>query len=244
MQLKQASLLIVDDEPVLRATYAEWFKSWIAETLAAGNGLEALEVLAARKIDLIITDVRMPVMDGISLLKKIRERGLHRPGIVFTTGLADIEAREIYDLGADALLEKPVERNDLIQAAERSLVEREELWRTPLELNGCPKLTERFESLTAAVREHRIAFGRGGLCIETEQALAVGPLNLELNFRSDRFILSGQGVVRWMAQQENQMGIEFLYLAEESRDRVVQLTECCRSFIPRGTGTGVLKVAP
>src|ERR1035437_2384057 len=236
MQLKEASILVVDDEPVLLEIMGEWFKRVAGQVFCAGDGVQALQVLATNKIDLIITDVRMPVMDGISLLKKIKANGLHTPSVIFITGFSDLEPREVYDLGAEALVEKPIERDDLINAVRRSLSERNELWQIPLDLAAQPKLTCSFQSLAAALQEHRIAFGRGGFCIETEQFLVEGPVNIELNFKADQYMLLGQGVVRWLAHEEGQIGIELTYVAEQSLARAIQLTDRSVSFIPRITG--------
>ena len=236
MQLKEASILVVDDEPVLLDIMGEWFKPFVGQVFCAGDGLQALQALATNKIDLIITDVRMPVMDGISLVKKVKASALHTPSVILITGFSDIEVREAYDLGAEALLEKPIERDDLINAVKRSLAERNDLWQTSFDLAAYPILTGSFASLDAALREHRIAFGRGGFCIETEQFLADGPVNIELSFKADQYMLSGQGIVRWLAHQESLMGIELTCVAEASRARVVELTERSAAFIPRTTG--------
>ncbi len=236
MQLKEASILVVDDEPVLLEILSAWVQRLAGHVFTAGNGAQALEVMAANKIDLIVTDIRMPVMDGISLLKKVKAGRSHTPSVILATGFSDIEAREAYDLGAEALLEKPMERDDLIGAIKRSLTEREDLWRTSLDLAAYPILTGRLEGLATALQEHRIAFGRGGLCIETEQFLVMGPVNIELDCKADQYVLSAQGVVRWLAYEENQVGIEFTYVAEQSRARVVQLTSNAVCFIPCTTG--------
>ena len=62
-----------------------------------------------------------------------------------------------------------------------------------------------------------------------------GPLNIELDFNADGFVLRGQGVIRWLANQEDQMGVELTYVTDKSRARAVQLTERASSFIPRTT---------
>ena len=232
MQLKEASILVVDDEPVLLEILSAWFQRLAGRVFSAAQGAEALQILDSSKIDLIVTDVRMPVMDGIALLKKVKANGLQTPHVVLITGFSDIDEREAYDLGAEALLEKPIERDDLIHAVKKSLTERNDLWRMPLELGACPVLTGSFESLNVALQEQKITFGRGGFGIETNQLLAEGPVEIELNFRSDHFRLLGQGIVRWLALPEARAGIEFTYVAEQSRGRVIQLTDQSVAFIP------------
>jgi CheY-like chemotaxis protein len=237
MQLKDASILVVDDEPLLRKLVGERFESIARHLFFAGNGLQALQVLAKNRIDLIIADVRMPVMDGISLLKEVTAKPGYTSHVILITGFADIEAREAYDLGAEAFLEKPFGFDDLINAAKRSVAERDELWQTPLDLAAHPTLAGSFASLTLALQEHRIAFGRGGFCVETKQSVVEGPVNIKLDFKADEYVLSGQGIVRWLEHQGNQVGVELTYVAKESRERVLQLTARSVSFIPNAEQT-------
>jgi CheY-like chemotaxis protein len=237
MQLKDASILLVDDEPILLEIMAEWLQRLAGRVFCAADGAQALQVLAAQKMDVVITDVRMPMIDGISLLREIKANGQHAPRVILVTGFADVQLRDALDLGAEALLEKPMETDDLIHAVECSLAERSELWQTPRDLSAYPVLSRGFTSLAAAFEEHRIAFGRGGFCIEAGDLTAEGPVNIELDFKADGYGLSGQGVVRWLAHTENQAGIELTYVAESALSRALQLTAGAVSFIPRTTGS-------
>jgi len=240
MQLKEACVLLVDDEPILLDIMSEWFQPIVARVFCASDGAQALQVLAAQTIDLVITDVRMPVMDGIALLKRIQARGSYIPSLIFITGFADIELRDAYDLGAEALLEKPVECDHLIDVVRRSLLEPGERWEKQLSLSGPLVLSRRFSSLSSALQEHRLAFGRGGFCIESTEFVEKGPVDVALEFMADGYVLSGQGVIRWLANQEKQIGVELVYVDNKSRARVVQLTERARTFIPRTTANSYL----
>ncbi len=68
------TILIVDDEENIRILYKEELTDEGYDVLLASNGYEALEVLDARKPDAIILDIKMPGMDGVNLLKLIKER--------------------------------------------------------------------------------------------------------------------------------------------------------------------------
>jgi len=105
----------------------------------------------------------------------------------------------------------------------------------------CPQSS--FGSLSSALQEHRIAFGRGGFCIESTEFPEKGPVSVSLDFMADGHVLSGQGVIRWLANHENQVGVELTYVADESRARAVQLTERARAFIPRTTESSSLALA-
>ncbi len=171
MELKQSSILVVDDEPFLREIMEGWLARVAGQVLGAENGMQALEILAANKIDLILSDIRMPVMDGIALLKKIKETRVHTPEVIFLTGFSDVPLREAYDMGAEAVLEKPISREELLDIAKRALTEPEELWRNPPSAALETKLEITFRSLTAAMKENRIGFGRRGFCIDTAAGL-------------------------------------------------------------------------
>lgn len=233
MQLKDASILLVEDEPLFLDIMKEWFQPIVTQVFCADNGAQALEVLEENRIDLVITDVRMPVMDGITLLKNIKARGWNTPRLIFITGFADIETRDAYHMGAEALLEKPIERDFLVDVARRSVLEPWERWETRLDLSGFPVLSRIFRSLSSAQQEHRVAFGGGGFCIENPELLEEGLINITLEFIADKYVLVGQGVIRW--NQESQMGVELTFVAEKSRARAVQLTKSARAFIPRTT---------
>jgi len=235
MQLEKASVLLVDDEPVLLDMLREHFEQLVGQVFCAGDGAQALQVLAEHRIDLIITDIRMPVMDGITLLKRIKAGGSYTPSLIFITGFADIGVRDAYDLGAEALLEKPLEWESMIDIARRSLSQPWERWENQVDLPASPILSRRFRSLSSALQEQRIAFGRGGFCINNAEFLEKEPVNIALDFLADGFVLLGQGVIRWLATEENQMGVEFTYVAEKARARALQLTERATSFIPRTT---------
>src|ERR1700722_15034185 len=116
MQLKDATILLVDDEPDLRALIEEWFEREKCHVLVAEDGARALKIIAANQIDVVVSDIRMPVMDGITLLKKVKASG-YKSSVMFVTGFTDvIRPRESYDLGVEALMSKPVERRHLIAA--------------------------------------------------------------------------------------------------------------------------------
>lgn len=235
MQLKDATVLIVDDEPVLCEIKSTWLTRLVGRVLVAGNGVEAMEVMAANNVDLVITDIRMPVMDGLTLLKKITDSSKPRPNVIFITGFSDFEPREAYDLGVDAILEKPMDRDDLLQAVKRSLTPRPELWRTALDLPPAAVLDSSFRSLATALHEQEIAFGRGGFCIAVPQGLQEGPIGILLEFQEDRSVLQGQGIVRWISVAEGLAGIELRYVAPVSCEWMAKLAQQneVATFIPR-----------
>jgi CheY-like chemotaxis protein len=237
MQLKDATILIVDDEPDLRDILADWFKREAHRVLVAENGAQALEAIEANHIDVIVSDVRMPVMDGIALLKNIKAGAHYRSSVMFISGFTDIEPRESYDLGVEAVMSKPVERKELIAVVTRVLAERDELWRLPPGSKAENVLEVVFDSLDDALSQRLLAFGRGGFCILSTRQLSEGPISLLLDFQADRRRVEGHGVVRWTCQPEPEVGVEITYIHDENRAWVLSLTSPNESlsFIPRTT---------
>ena len=241
MQLKDATILLVDDEPDLRTIIAEWFRREGCHVLVAEDGAQALQIISANQVDVVVSDVRMPVMDGITLLKKIKTSG-YQSSVMFVSGFTDvIKPRESYDLGVEAVMSKPVERRHLIKAVTRILAERDELWRFPPSEKAEAILDVTFDSLATALSQGLLKLGRGGLCIHSTRNLAEGPIDLLLDFKAEKRRVTGQGIVRWIASSEAEVGVEITYIDEHNRAWILSLTgpNTSLSFIPRTTAVAI-----
>jgi CheY-like chemotaxis protein len=116
-----SSLLIVDDEKQLGNILTENLEPIGVTVLVATDGLAALELIRKSRFDAVLCDVRMPGMDGISLLQRVREEGLDTP-FVFLSGFADVpELLSALRLGATDFLEKPWAAPDLLRAIKCAL---------------------------------------------------------------------------------------------------------------------------
>ena len=110
-------VFLVDDEPLickgLRET-VEWDSLGLEIAGEAHNGVEAMELIAATHPHILITDIRMPGMDGISLIKAIREQDLNIR-IIILSGYSDYQfLKEAIRLGVDGYLLKPIDTDELI----------------------------------------------------------------------------------------------------------------------------------
>ncbi|MBZ5654559.1 MAG: response regulator [Acidobacteriia bacterium] len=238
MQLKDATVLVVDDELHYREIMTGWIEKEGSRTLAADNGVRALELLEKNEVHAIVTDIRMPVMDGTELIKRVKARGKYTPAAVAISGFSDLAPRDAYDLGIEAQLSKPVERKALISALRRTLMDREELWAETFRTTSLPGITLEFESLAEALRQKRIAFGRGGFCMASKVPFPEeSSISFELNFIGDGQIVSGQGMVRWCAARDQLTGIEITRVSDSARAWVAGLARSNQtvSFIPRST---------
>jgi len=108
-----SNLLIVDDEQSYRQLLTLVFEGDGHHIRTAMNGREALQMLQDESADVIISDVKMPDMDGIELLRAVREF-LPDTGVVLMTAFASVEtAREAFKLGADDFIQKPFDVDEL-----------------------------------------------------------------------------------------------------------------------------------
>jgi len=221
MELKEATVLIVDDEPMLCDIFKRWLEVQGCRVLTAENGAAALRVLDAERVDVVTTDIRMPVMDGLAFVKILHSReweaGQYTPKVVFITGFADVEPRDAYDLGVEALMQKPIDRKTFLETISRTLQSREEIWSQPVAEAGMP-LRMNLPPVSTAVELGAIEFGRGGFCIRSEDLpLSLGPVRFELKFESEPLVLTGHGLIRWLDSGEHQAGIEILNFDDECR---------------------------
>lgn len=119
--------LVVDDSPTLRRHLCDALErvAGIA-SVQAENGAEAWRKLAAASFDVVLTDVNMPVLDGLKLVSLIRAGGRHRdvPIVVVTTEAAEADRRRAIALGASAYLVKPVRAERVVEAVRAVLAAR------------------------------------------------------------------------------------------------------------------------
>ncbi len=121
MAEQKLSILIVDDEQVVRDSLVHWFTEEGYDLDSASNANDALAKLAGREFDLVIADIRMPGMDGIGLLEKIQSEQLDT-GVIVMTGYASVEtAIRALKHGAFDYITKPFDPDDLSVVARNAL---------------------------------------------------------------------------------------------------------------------------
>lgn len=106
-------IIVVDDEQSLRQVLEMVFREEGYDVRTAFNGIQALDLLGEAPADVVLTDVRMPDMDGIELLRRLRDRDPDI-GVVLMTAHSSVEtARDAFKLGADDFIEKPFDLEEL-----------------------------------------------------------------------------------------------------------------------------------
>ena len=125
MKAAERRVLVVDDESNQRMALAAMLKGWGFESDTAGNGLEALEKIQAFSPHVIVTDLMMPVMDGMELLKRIRKGNRTDPPAIVLTAFGNPETAVtiVHDYGAFWFLEKPLHPPSLRALIERAITQ-------------------------------------------------------------------------------------------------------------------------
>lgn len=117
-------ILIVEDEKALSRVLVKIFEKNYYSVDAVYNGKEALDYIASDNYDIVLMDVMMPVMDGITALKKIRESGNQIP-VLLLTAKSDVEDKVMgLDSGANYYITKPFDTQELL-AVVRAITRKE-----------------------------------------------------------------------------------------------------------------------
>jgi two-component system NtrC family response regulator len=114
------TILIVDDEPNYLIVLSELLRDEDYEVYTADSGISGLKVARETDLDLVITDMKMPGMDGIELLAKLKEFNKHLPVILITAYAEVDKAVEAMHLGAFTYLAKPFSNEQLLASVQKA----------------------------------------------------------------------------------------------------------------------------
>ena len=115
-------MLVVDDEELLREILVETFAMYGADVDAAEGGNKAFEKVCQKKYDVIISDVRMPNGDGISLLSNIKQMPEPHPMKLFVcSAYNDLTEEKIRELNIVKIITKPFDIEQLLQTVSNSI---------------------------------------------------------------------------------------------------------------------------
>lgn len=216
--LKDKTLLVVDDEADLREIVSSELEFMGAKVFQAENISRAKSIIDQEKIDLIVSDIRMPGGTGVDLLNHIKSKSINVPPIILITGFADISVEDAFNQGAEALLSKPFRLEELIQIASKLTTPPEKRYvetakKTAKDLNFLFP-----DGLNHKISSHEVSIGRGGIALTVDSMnfkWDTGDiLNFDLKFKDVE--LKGSAICRWWKPQEHTnratFGLEFIQL--------------------------------
>src|SRR5215831_8391888 len=116
-----AAILVTDDDDAVRRLIARFLRDAGHEVLLARDGTEALKIYAEKPVDLIISDISMPNMDGVTLLRRVREQNEDIPFILLAGAPTANTAIDALRFHATEYLPKPVEAQQLLDTVTHAL---------------------------------------------------------------------------------------------------------------------------
>ena len=114
-------MLVADDEPVIRRLYTRVLSTSGYDVVEAGDGEEAMAMLATTEVALVLLDTRMPKLDGLAVIRRLRaaEATARLPIVLVTGAGAEADRIQGLDLGADDYLIKPFTITELVACVRR-----------------------------------------------------------------------------------------------------------------------------
>ena len=111
------NILLVDDEKSFLRSFAEYLDTYngIAHVITAEHGRKAVEILRTAEIDLVITDLNMPVMDGFELLAYMSKNHPKTPVIVLSAADRDYVKKRLHGFKVFQFYEKPLDLSEVAQ---------------------------------------------------------------------------------------------------------------------------------
>jgi len=114
---EQLHALVVEDSPTMRQLIVfALSRIKVLKVVEADDGVDALKKLSQQHFDILITDINMPMMDGLKLVSMVRKDEVHReiPIIIITTEGAQEDRQRALSLGANAYITKPIQAPQVI----------------------------------------------------------------------------------------------------------------------------------
>jgi DNA-binding NtrC family response regulator len=186
-------LLVIDDEPLKRSVLSDGLSQAGYHVTCAANAMEATQVLSQADFNVVITDLRMPGKDGLTLVREIRERKPHQPVIVMTAYGTVETAVEAMKLGAFDFLQKPFATEELLLKLDK-LIQFEKLASENKALRkrlNHPKAEQRIIGRSEGMRQimsriHTVAQTEATVLIEGESGTGKELIANEIHLTSPR----------------------------------------------------------
>lgn len=218
------TILLVDDEPDLLEFMQMELEDAGYRVIVAGSGNSAIALLGLEKVDLIVSDMRMPNGSGLNILDYVKSRSRERPDVLFITGFSDIAHEELLARGAAGIISKPFVLKDLLETIGHLLLplsktKRRKADRFEVEMAvelRCPGFSE---AISAGVAN----LSRGGMFVVIDRNPPPLGSNVEFAlFTPTGTKVAGKGAIRWIRKEPRAglppgVGLEFLEVTDDEQ---------------------------
>lgn len=230
-------VLILDDEGDLTKMLQHFFQLRNIESYTFNDPIKALDEIKKLKIDVVVSDIRMPRLNGVAFLQEIRKLHFYEPGVVFISGYPEEFGIEtLMDMGAFAFLEKPVDLDKLHRL----------VWEYVY--GNAARQDAPDSSVSVCLGDINLnarQLGFGGFFLDQEQLSRHPGIRLEPGGRVEiRFQLPNSGThhraiceVIWKRQEGDAgYGLKFVEIPAPAKRQLLDLvrTNNILSFIPKG----------
>lgn len=192
--LKSLSILYLEDEEEIQKQLAESFKRKFGRVYLASNGIEGLELYQNHKPNIIVTDLKMPHMDGLSFIKLIRDKDEVVPIIVITAYGELMNLKKSLELKVDRFIQKPTTMNDLDYALEKAT-------ESIIQQKAIEEYQELFKAIMGSHDEYSIVAN-----VESVLFISLSLLNLIIPIDKNKFIEQHDSFT-WKAQNSGETSL-------------------------------------
>ena len=238
---QDTTVLVVDDEPILRDLMAKEFQLQGFQVKSAGSGSEAYEIVKQGAVDVVVSDIRMADGSGIELLQWTKASHPHVP-VILMTGYSGVTVEETLDMGGAGVFVKPFDRKALIECILGASAPIEDLWAVEPQATRPTEVQRQFKSREEVQKGRQLAFGTRGFYLEWPEGPLprVGELlRFDLAFDGkESNHLNGCGHIRWSRSKSDNhdraVGVEIRWLSPECRPSWTAFFKALdtRKFIP------------
>ena len=212
-------MIVVDDEELIRRIVADELEDEGYDVIQAENGHEALEKYSEFKPDVIVSDVKMPDMTGIEMIRELSSANSKPPPVVLVTAFADSVLEEAYAAGAQEVMGKPIEFAQLIKIVASKLVSPTERWLNNKSSQNATQLSCSFKTMSQF--KNKISFGYGGLfyALESEFPKIGEFVDLNISVVDENLRLNLQACVKWVRKEVSGKDVAGIGLEITSADK-------------------------
>jgi DNA-binding NtrC family response regulator len=122
---RESYIMVVDDDQTLLKFFKIHLNKFFSRVIVVKNAKEAIDTLKSKQIDLVLSDIRMPRVDGLQLLKKIRNHNASIPVFLISGALITDEQKEMIEELADGFLRKPFSIDEIHAFIDNGMKKRE-----------------------------------------------------------------------------------------------------------------------
>ncbi len=245
-QQDMKNVLVVEDQESLRELLVFELELEGFHALEAENGQAALEIIEAGAIDCVVSDVRMPVLDGIGMVRALRERreaSFHEVPVVVISAFSDYERSFVYASGVNAFLPKPYDQQVLVQSIRHCCLPKVDRWLcAPTISEDLSVLKGSFQQLSTEMQLNHVQLGTGGIFVplKGKSYAAKDYVRVDLSFETGVLSeLRCLARVLWQRGSDHDgcaagLGLELCGVTRKDAELFVSLSESTTAYLPEG----------